>query len=88
MSPTETDKLLKKLLVRLAKITKEMELLRTQVELGESWLTAREVAKACEVIDATVRNWVIAGKINKYSVNGRAMYKWTEVYPMVKAKKK
>ena len=88
MSPTETENRLKKVQVKLAKLVKEVELLRTQVEPGESYLTAREVAKACEVIDATVHNWVVSGKINKYSVNGRAMYKWTEVYPMVKAKKK
>lgn len=37
---------------------------------NRSWMTTREVADTFEVTVATVRDWISAGKLSAYKVNG------------------
>ena len=36
---------------------------------NRSWMTTKEVADACEVTVATVRDWIEKGKLTAYKVN-------------------
>lgn len=48
-------------------------------KIDEEYCTIVEVSKKFKVTKATVHNWAKAGTIKKHKINGRTLYKLSEI---------
>lgn len=46
---------------------------------AEKYLTREETAKKCAITLATLNNWVNAGKIIAHKINGRVLFKQSDI---------
>jgi hypothetical protein len=53
----------------------------------EKYLTRAETAKKCAITLATLNNWVNAGKIISYRINGRVLFKEGDIDKALIARK-
>lgn len=53
----------------------------------EKYLTREETAKKCAITLATLNNWVNAGKIISYRINGRVLFKQSDIEKALIARK-
>ncbi|MFR0679292.1 MAG: helix-turn-helix domain-containing protein [Dysgonomonas mossii] len=53
----------------------------------EKYLTREETAKRCAITLATLNNWVNVGKIIAHKINGRVLFKQTDIEKAMIARK-